>query len=445
MASRDDGGAPSGRRSGSNLRARVLDEQQREKDVVVLGAAQATAYFNARRLRTTSKKADADSAPKRKRKKPADDAADAEADGDVGRKAEDKQRQQVLQDMLRRPVTETLAILRHADSRETSWREAAPERHWPSFARCFPEWMSELSSGFSVLLYGVGSKFLLLQEFTEFLPETAYVVQIFGYMPKFSLKEIVSVLQDEVFRMPAEPPGKTLLQKCRAIVEHSFETQTRQPLPTVFLVVHSLDGPALRDHDVQSALARLAMAPSIRLIASVDSVNAPALWAEAQGQRFRWICHAADTLRPYEREADVRWTREGKAAQQSISGVRYVLQSFTPTDLATLQTIARLQLASADAPVRATAMTTTARSARSSSRTRVTRCADFHAAFLDCRKRLIHASLQSMKNSVKSLEDNGLLRVVRVQQVEKLVIPLADDVLRRDVLLLVENDSEKDK
>ncbi|KAJ0395252.1 hypothetical protein P43SY_005663 [Pythium insidiosum] len=406
--------APMDRRSGSGLRARVLDEQHREKDTVVLGAAQATAYFNARRLRMTTKKADTDSGGtgKRKRKKQENDAPNSDAESaqrraDKARSEAEKERQQLMQDMLRRPVTDVLSILRQVDAREQSWREDS-EHSWPSFEQHFPDWMSQLTSGFSLLLYGVGSKFLLLQSFTEFLPDTAYVVQVFGYMPKFSLKEIVSVLQDE---LPPEPPGKSLLQKCRAIVEHSFEMQQRRTLPTVFLVVHSLDGPALRDNDVQSCLARLAMAPSIHLIASIDSVNAPALWSESQGQRFRWICHDTNTMRPYEREIDLRWTREGRAAQQSISGVRYVLQSFTPTDLATLQTIARHQLASVDTPVNATMMTTTSRSARSSSKTR------------------------SMKNSVKCLEDNGLLKVVRVKQVEKLVIPLSDDVLRKDVLL----------
>lgn len=43
----------------------------------------------------------------------------------------------------------------------------------------------------------------------------------------------------------------------------------------ICVVVHNIDGPALRDPESQQTLARLASCSHIRIIASIDHVNAP--------------------------------------------------------------------------------------------------------------------------------------------------------------------------
>jgi origin recognition complex subunit 2 len=43
----------------------------------------------------------------------------------------------------------------------------------------------------------------------------------------------------------------------------------------VCIVVHNIDGPGLRDSESQQYLARLASCSHIRVIASIDNVNAP--------------------------------------------------------------------------------------------------------------------------------------------------------------------------
>lgn len=43
----------------------------------------------------------------------------------------------------------------------------------------------------------------------------------------------------------------------------------------VCLVIHNIDGPGLRDSDTQQLLARIAACSHIRVIASIDHVNAP--------------------------------------------------------------------------------------------------------------------------------------------------------------------------
>lgn len=43
----------------------------------------------------------------------------------------------------------------------------------------------------------------------------------------------------------------------------------------ICLVIHNIDGPGLRDPDTQQYLARIAACSHIRVIASIDHVNAP--------------------------------------------------------------------------------------------------------------------------------------------------------------------------
>ena len=43
----------------------------------------------------------------------------------------------------------------------------------------------------------------------------------------------------------------------------------------ICILVHNIDGPGLRDSETQQYLARLASCSHIRVIASIDHVNAP--------------------------------------------------------------------------------------------------------------------------------------------------------------------------
>lgn len=43
----------------------------------------------------------------------------------------------------------------------------------------------------------------------------------------------------------------------------------------VCLVIHNIDGPGLRDSDTQHLLARIAACSHVRIVASIDHVNAP--------------------------------------------------------------------------------------------------------------------------------------------------------------------------
>ena len=67
----------------------------------------------------------------------------------------------------------------------------------------------------------------------------------------------------------------------------------------VYLVVHNLDGPALRGERAQAALSLLASSPLVRLICSVDHINAPLIWDQGKLTRYNFVWFDTTTYAPY--------------------------------------------------------------------------------------------------------------------------------------------------
>lgn len=49
----------------------------------------------------------------------------------------------------------------------------------------------------------------------------------------------------------------------------------QEDLAHIYVVVHNIDGPGLRDDDIQQTLATVASSKHVRIVASIDNVNAP--------------------------------------------------------------------------------------------------------------------------------------------------------------------------
>lgn len=59
---------------------------------------------------------------------------------------------------------------------------------------------------------------------------------------------------------------------CVEIIEKSLRDN---PDDRLYLIIHNIDGIMLRSNKTQNILAGLAAVPNIRIIASVDHINAP--------------------------------------------------------------------------------------------------------------------------------------------------------------------------
>lgn len=216
----------------------------------------------------------------------------------------------------------------------------------------FSKWMLQLQLktsvfrlGFSVLVYGLGSKKALLEDFrvTHLSQEIHLVVN--GFFPSITLKSILNALTCEVlehqgsFRTPSD--------------QIQFITQTLKDRPDlhVYLLIHNIDGPMLRGEKTQSALGQLASLPSLHLVASLDHINAPLVWDQFKLSQFNWLWWECVTFQHYAEETSYE---NSLLVQQTgalaLSSLTHVLRSLTPNARGIFKLLVKFQLENKDNP-----------------------------------------------------------------------------------------------
>jgi origin recognition complex subunit 2 len=207
----------------------------------------------------------------------------------------------------------------------------------PSFSyhREFWQYERELQNGFNLLFYGLGSKRDILNQFAhDVCSASGNVVIVNAYTPSFSLRDMISSIENipEVAKLPAS--GSSVEAQALRI-RHALEEDN---VPPLFLVIHNIDAPALRASKAHAVLSLLALSRNIRVVASVDHINAPLLFPtnEAVARKdfgylgsvkdippsrgFAWLWHDLTTLSPY--DVELAHTDKGSVAGASAAYVR---------------------------------------------------------------------------------------------------------------------------
>lgn len=168
-------------------------------------------------------------------------------------------------------------------------------------AESFPQWRFELQQGFSLCLYGFGSKRYLLRQFAKHIHSQGYkdkIVIANGYTPTTSMRDVLTTAGLALdHRIPAGPPT-TMAQ---TLLTHLSNT----PEARLTLIVNSIDATPLRKPTTQTTLAQLASHPQITLICSADTPDFPLLWDIGQRTSLNFVFHDATTFRPFTVELDV--------------------------------------------------------------------------------------------------------------------------------------------
>ncbi|KAJ4832891.1 hypothetical protein Tsubulata_026350 [Turnera subulata] len=155
-----------------------------------------------------------------------------------------------------------------------------------SYKSLYSKWVFELRCGFGLLMYGFGSKKALIEDFASMALTDYSVVVINGYLPSISLKQVVIVLAElwwDQLKTKRRTSAKTSLKIQQPFSSQSMDdllqfldgSETEENNSFMCVLVHNIDGPGLRDADSQQHLARLASCSHIRVVASIDNVNAP--------------------------------------------------------------------------------------------------------------------------------------------------------------------------
>ena len=246
----------------------------------------------------------------------------------------------------------------------------------------FQRWRFILSTNHSLLFFGAGSKRELLNSFANMeLQKEGESLVIDGTDEDLSIQGLLDVLvhvflqgdePTELSAIPRQPDNVPMTAKfCpwkadpvveRAIMigrglAHHAEASAK-PIPPSFLVIHNLDA-RLATPVAQEALSALIInstvsngVASLRLVASVDNVDAPTfLWDAVTEANFSWFPCCVHTHRPYVQELNLI-DEDGAYKKKTARAIRSntqeqrvldVLRNLAPRHTEVVQLLAQLQ------------------------------------------------------------------------------------------------------
>jgi origin recognition complex subunit 2 len=199
-------------------------------------------------------------------------------------------------------------------------------------AESFPQWAFELDQGFSICLYGYGSKRPLLHRFAKHMYNMATdrkahkIVIINGYVRNSSVRELLGTVGsavDSSYKPPAGNPSAMLDDVKSLLSSHDVK---------ITIVLNSIDSSPLRKSGTQAVLAQLASHQRIQLVCSADTPDFPLLWDSGLRSAFNFVFHDCTTFAPFTAEIEVVDDVHellGRKARRvgGKEGVTYVLRS----------------------------------------------------------------------------------------------------------------------
>lgn len=286
----------------------------------------------------------------------------------------------------------------------------------------YSKWLFELRCGFGLLMYGFGSKKILLEDFASSTLTDFGVVVINGYLHSVNIKQVVITLAEVLWDQLKTKRKSSTGSKSKNQIP--FSSQSTEDLLSfldgqlpnendcfVCVVIHNIDGPALRDSDSQQYLARIARCSHVRIIASIDHVNAPLLWDKKMVHtQFNWCWYHVPTFAPYRAEGvffPLILASGGNA--QTTKTALVVLQSLTPNAQSVFKILAEYLLANEKEegmPV--------------------------NTLYTKCRERFLVSSQVTLNSHLTEFKDHELVKTRRHSDGQDcLYIPLASEALEK--------------
>ncbi|KAB8300317.1 hypothetical protein EYC80_000509 [Monilinia laxa] len=173
-------------------------------------------------------------------------------------------------------------------------------------AKSFNQWQFELTQDFNICLYGWGSKRSLLLKFAEHIYNTMIdhsrerIVMVNGYVQNLTIRDLLNAVAGSISGI-----GTKIGSQPAEMLENLTMLLDEDKSQHVTLIIHSLDGSALRRPASQMILSRLSSHPQIRLVVSVDHPSFHLLWDSSLRSAFNFLFHDCTTFLPYTVEVDV--------------------------------------------------------------------------------------------------------------------------------------------
>lgn len=224
----------------------------------------------------------------------------------------------------------------YSDAAENHKKEMQAMLH--NYNRLFDKWILLLNEGFSVLLYGIGSKHGVLQKFaTEYLEDNLYIV-VHGFFPTLSVKQILCSITEDALQHQGTFSN---IYDHADFIKNYFSSGKEE----LYIIVHNIDGTALRGMKSQSVMSMLATTPHIHFLASVDHINSPLIWDQISFSQFNWVWYDVSTFAPYIIETSFGDSLlSERSGHLVLSSLIHVFRSLTPNGRGVFLILAKEQL-----------------------------------------------------------------------------------------------------
>ncbi|XP_058089116.1 origin of replication complex subunit 2 isoform X2 [Magnolia sinica] len=293
---------------------------------------------------------------------------------------------------------------------------ADPERNPPASSPT--SILSTNRCGFGLLMYGFGSKKVLLEDFASTALTDFSVVVINGYLQSINLKHaaitIAELLWDQLKnkrRTPIKTQQPFSSQSMEDILAFLDGPLAKENNCFVCVVVHNIDGPGLRDSEAQQYLARIACCSQVYMVASIDHVNAPLLWDKKMVHtQFNWCWYHVPTFAPYKVEGlFFPLILANSGSTQNAKSAAIVLQSLTPNAQSVFRVLAEYQLGHPDEEGLPT-----------------------NSLYTKCRERFLVSSQVTLNSHLTEFKDHELVKTRRnADGQDCFYIPLTSEALEK--------------
>ena len=123
----------------------------------------------------------------------------------------------------------------------------------------FSKWFYLLNEDFNVVLYGFGSKRSLLNNFHTKMLNGKDCVVINGFFPSLTMKNVLTSIIIDIIEFKGNI-GSSITEQAECILK-AYSNDDEVIADDLYLVVHNIDGPMLRNDASQTILSNLAAHP----------------------------------------------------------------------------------------------------------------------------------------------------------------------------------------
>ena len=221
------------------------------------------------------------------------------------------------------------------------------EEHRLRLVRIAEEAVRMMFTGFSVGLYGIGSKMIVMEAIQHqalvYCAPTDVVIRIRGYDQTFPTIRAISAglagKSTQSSRVAASPHIRNQNDVLKAFEKFPSSRQ-------VIILIDSIDAQPMRVY--QDMFSKLAYYSNVHIVASVDHCKVGLLWNPPKLRRFCWCWLEANTYKDYNSEIhDLEgfWSNliEGKI-EANTKSLSLVMDSLTTNHKEVVKMLARMQL-----------------------------------------------------------------------------------------------------